>query len=547
MKTPRKNQNHALTAIAEAVSGIICHPTGAGKTNIEIWSIQSEIEKVSFGFCISAIIGPKIILMQQLMQDAYKELVPKVGNQNKEIMFSAIHSGRDNPEELNELYASNDMAELDLNNFTSVDSIVAKINSAKTNNCPIVFTSTYHSAERLVQALDKCGEKASIVNFDEAHHLGGEESNGQFSKLPEQFSNVANKQFYFTATPVRTASKSGTGMENSKFGKMISLYKPSEAILDGYILRPRVMLLNVDGEKPKKEENGEYADGTLNSDVSALIDGFDALRRTHDGKIAPKMIATMRGSKHLKGVVKSEKFKEYCALRPNLHTFEILSGHSAYTWGGAKIDGKHEKERRAFLSKLNEICSNPTNEVIVFHYDILTEGIDLSGVTGVMLFRQLNKTKLIQLLGRAARIYRSENGGTDDNSRVCREFQENGSLKTGKDFDHRYWLKPYAWIIVPSYGELGEDMSCMTYEMIEELRRYDFDPYRDIVIHQAGSTKPAPTLEQVNTLNEKKVKKVKEHLDNLSIEIEKQEIADMVGEFSEKIAKGEMKHYFLEF
>ena len=547
MKTPRKNQNHALTAIAEAVCGIICHPTGAGKTNIEIWSIQSEIEKAEWGFCVSAIIGPKIILMQQLMKDAYKELVPKLGVKNKEIMFSAIHSGRDNSEELNEIYASNGMAELDLNNFTSVDNIVAKINSAKANNCPIVFTSTYHSAERLVLALEKCGEKAAIVNFDEAHHLGGEESNGQFAKLPEQFSNVANKQFYFTATPVRTASKSGTGMENSKFGKMISLYKPSEAILDGYILRPRVMLLNVVDEKPKKEVNGEYADGTLGSDVSALIDGFDALRRTHDGKIAPKMIATMRGSKHLKGVVKNEKFKEYCALRPNLHTFEILSGHSAYTWGGAKIDGKHERERRAFLSKLNEICSNPTNEVIVFHYDILTEGIDLSGITGVMLFRQLNKTKLIQLLGRAARIYRSENGGTDDNSRVCREFQENGTLKTDKDFDHRYWIKPYAWIIVPSYGELGEDMSCMTYDMVAELRRYDFDPYRDIVIHQAGSTKPAPTLEQVNKLDEKKVKKVVEHLDRLSVEIEKQEIADRVGETVEKLEKGEIKHCFLEY
>lgn len=550
-KIPRKNQFNALTAMRKVIKGIICQPTGAGKTDIEIWSILEEIKSRNYGFCVCVLIGPKIILMQQHRKDVSNSLIPQMSG-NGEIKFLAVHSGSEDSTEFDEECSEYGLAELGLENTTSSNVIIKEIQSAQQFNYPIILLSTYHSANRIITALAELELKAAIVNHDEAHHLGGEESNGQFSSLPQEFEQVCEKQFFFTATPVRTKSKNGTGMDNAKFGGLIedAYYKPANAIIDGYILRPRVMLISVDGEKPKADKNtNEFLDDKNLADISALIDGFDALRKSHDGKIAPKLLCTMRGRKHLRGITSSERFKEYCSLRPNLHTFEIISGHSQYTWGGAVLDGRHVKERKEFLTKLNEITSNPLNEVIIFHYDILTEGIDISGITGVMLFRQLNKTKLIQLLGRAARIYTVKDKskyGMDDNSRICREFQETGILKTGEDFDHNKWVKPYAWIIIPTYGELGEDLSCFTYDMIEELRSFNFDPYKDIIVPQAGSNKPAQTIEQIGASEEKvKVQKLNDEIDKMIVKCEDAEYADRIGKEMEKIRKEE--NYWCNF
>jgi hypothetical protein len=43
---------------------------------------------------------------------------------------------------------------------------------------------------------------------------------------------------------------------------------------------------------------------------------------------------------------------------------------------------------------------------LIFHYDILSEGIDVDGITGVALMRQLGLAKLLQTIGRAVRVYK---------------------------------------------------------------------------------------------------------------------------------------------
>lgn len=552
MKTPRKNQRMALSAMAAAVKGIISQPTGAGKTDIQIWSILREIEDRNYGFSVSVLTGPKIILMQQHLREFSRVIVPALSGKSH-VKFLAVHSGEEDSEELNQLCADNGLAELGLENTTTVDVIVRKILHAQKFNYPIILISTYHSADRIIEALTVMEIMAAIVNHDEAHHLGGEESDGRFSHLPQAFDKVCLKQYFFTATPVRTKSDKGTGMDNTKFGGLLqdAYYKPCSAILDGICLRPRVMLIESAGEKPKKDkETGEYKNEALSSDITALMDGFNALEKEAAGKIATKLMVATRGSKQLKKITSDPKFMEYCKVN-NIHVFEILSGHSEYTLAGMKVDGIKINDRKVFLNELNSVCSDPQNKVIVFNYDILTEGIDISGITGVMLFRQLNKTKLIQLLGRASRIYTIKNKKEheiDDSSRVCREYQEDGILQPGEGFNPDMWLKPYAWILIPVYGELGEDMSCMTYDMIEELRRSDFSPYRDIFIKQAGGDKPLELLEGCNPVKNPKAKNIKEGIEEMIIRCENQEIADAIGKEAEKIKKDDdYRNRFFEF
>ena len=72
---------------------------------------------------------------------------------------------------------------------------------------------------------------------------------------------------------------------------------------------------------------------------------------------------------------------------------------------------------------------------MIFHYDILSEGIDVPGITGVCLMRNLGLAKLLQTIGRAVRLFKENgintkkqawvsvaviNGDEDDKERVKR-------------------------------------------------------------------------------------------------------------------------------
>ena len=47
-------------------------------------------------------------------------------------------------------------------------------------------------------------------------------------------------------------------------------------------------------------------------------------------------------------------------------------------------------------------------DAILFHYDILTEGIDLPAITGVLPLRDLPLIKLIQNVGRSVRLLKED-------------------------------------------------------------------------------------------------------------------------------------------
>ena len=119
------------------------------------------------------------------------------------------------------------------------------------------------------------------------------------------------------------------------------------------------------------------------------------------------------------------------------------------------------------------MVANPNQEIIVIHYDILTEGIDVPGLTGVLFLRNLKKSKFIQTLGRVARLNILDRKLIDD------------KIITPNDLDKMN--KPYAWIILPAIKEEDKDKVANLEYLIEELRDYGFDPKEDIEPNDRGN------------------------------------------------------------
>jgi hypothetical protein len=146
-----------------------------------------------------------------------------------------------------------------------------------------------------------------------------------------------------------------------------------------------------------------------------------------------------------------------------------------------------EKVRRDdFLKRLKEDGTNPMKKLIVLHYDILAEGIDVSGFSGIMPLRTLNKSKFLQTFGRAAR--------PDKEDRIKMDSGELGFNDLSK------MNKPYSYIMIPSVYRGNEDDKMNVVQLIEELRDYGFNPQENIV--SSSLVHGIPETEAPTDLNE---------------------------------------------
>ena len=169
--------------------------------------------------------------------------------------------------------------------------------------------------------------------------------------------------------------------------------------------------------------------------------------------------------------------------------------------------------------------SDIEKELIVLHYDILAEGIDVSGFTGIMPLRTLNKSKFLQTFGRAARL--------DKEDRVKIESGEVLPSELDK------LNKPYAYIIIPNIIHDNEDDKQNLIQLITELRQYGFNPSEDII--SSSMVNGMPEVEELSGLNDIKIK-----LPNVGILIQGLE-AEIESELNAKLSKKEFLLKNLEF
>lgn len=441
------HQKEAVQKTIENDRGIICMPTGTGKTFCESAIIADDIIKNNC-FKMYVINAPRIVLTYQLLKEVYSFLT----SSNIEARYMFVHSGgKTNETELEDIRirANLDGAKIpfsEIGSGTNVSDIKDMILKAQAQNLPLIFFSTYNSAERIEEAR-KDFEPISITVNDEAHYL-----------VQEQFHDIlhilkSNRCYFFTATTISTPSDCGRGMNNEDlYGKILFSMTPRQAIDLGKMVRPRLHFVTTDGVY-----NIDDYHKSLNKIIKDTFEQHSKILK----KTTPKILVSAKGTKDIINFLNSIEYKQL--LQEGVNIYSVASNDEI----GNNINGE-QVSRQDFLKRLKIDGLDVDKKMIVLHYDILAEGIDVSGFSGIMPLRTLSKSKFLQTYGRAARLDVFDRERIDNKQISVNDLSEMN--------------KPYSYIMIPNVYNGNEDSKENIIQLIKELRDYGFNPNEDIVV-----------------------------------------------------------------
>ena len=375
--------NNVVAKITEGggtAVGRVVMPTGAGKTFVEAAIIDYQRDN-NVNTRIHLVLAPRILLANQLIGE-YRTF----SGLNYRVI--AFHSGHYEPDDETIRWKEA--------NTTRVADVEQAYKAAIKNNQDLVVFSTYHSCAKLV------GINFDTMIADESQYCVAEDFHESIKKL------TARVKLYFTATERFTASTKGKGLNNqSVYGDRLYYISPAELIKLKLIVPPRLHVMY--GETRSEE-------ASIVSEVLELAKEQDNLTRPELG--FSKILFAMKGTDDVKTI--EDNISKLRQTMPEHDIFTITSRN------GANINGVKIR-RDQFTRELKT-----RNNCLIFHYDILSEGIDVDGITGVCLMRNLGLSKLLQMIGRAVRIYKPNpelkkqawisvavlNGDEDDKERV---------------------------------------------------------------------------------------------------------------------------------
>jgi superfamily II DNA or RNA helicase len=396
-------------------------PTGAGKTLLESKILQWQFDNNS-KHGIHVVLAPRIMLGNQLLSE-YKQFLGKEG-----FRAIAFHSGE---------HTAEDGVKWKEEATTQPHKVLEAYENAKKLNQQLVVFSTYHSCGKLE------GIEFDTKLADEAQYCVAENFNDAYRSVSARVSLT------FTATERHTASASGYGLNNvDLYGERWFYISPDELIEKGRIVPPRLHIAHI--ETP---EDGK-------SVVSQVIEiAREQVNLTQQTLDFSKVLFAMNGTDDVKSIEDNVS-----KLRNEFPTHDVFTITSR---SGALVNGKPVK-RKEFMSQLKE-CEN----ALIFHYDILSEGIDVDGITGVAIMRNMSLSKLLQTIGRAVRLYKPDPS-----------------------------KKPQAWISVPVVNGNEDDMARIAF-VIRTLRNGGFDISKEDVYETKGARHEAEDEDMENAFDAK--------------------------------------------
>jgi predicted helicase len=466
MKKLYPDQQVAVDKTDLYTKGKFILPTGTGKTIIQAAIIEKFIG-LTKQFKMFVVNGPRIILTYQLLKEIYTYMVER----GIECRYHFVHSGSAlDISDLEQLRIQTDIPFSQIGSTTSSIELTKVMEKTKELGIPLIIFSTYHSADRIEQSRRFINQPISVVLNDEAHNL-----------VQDRFYDIIDtinteRQYFFTATMrVNEQSPEGRGMNNvSSYGEVIHLLLPRHAIEMGKMVRPRLHFVKTDGVKTDDD-----FDRSLNKVIHNSFNSQVEYFKEHHPNIVPKIIVATRGSSDIKSFLESN---EYNLLRDDgVEVFAISSNEEIEN----DINGVKVK-RQEFLKKIKEVGEDKTKMMLVLHYDILTEGIDVPGLTSCMPIRNLNKSRFIQTLGRCSRL------DSEDRRRL-----ESGEIDW-TDVDKMN--KPYAYVILPYITLTNNDDMKQIEQFVYLMRDYDFVPSEDIIFE--GDALGLPDEEDLEMFNE---------------------------------------------
>jgi superfamily II DNA or RNA helicase len=334
-------------------------PTGAGKTVCFNELIKEAIKN---GKTNIAILHPRIALSQDQLRRFQKEFKSSVHT-------TSFHSGG---------YVINEGA-VGGTSTTSEDELLAILEQV---DIPHVTFSSYHSFDKLLNI------KFDIVICDEAHYLTQD-------RFLEYLPNInADKILFYTATPITSEMEDDYMKDFSLFGPVIAQVEPKELIIPGFILAPLVHIMEC-----RTGTAGNYVD-VVDVVARAYADQYRDVKANNMPFV--QMLVASRGLNDLREL-ETNLARLWSTIDSQLGKGTLSEPVTVYTIDstGSFRNGKPVADRDSALREIKEGGKN----VIVAHYDTLSEGIDIDTLTGAVIMRVMSKAKLIQTIGRCARPY----------------------------------------------------------------------------------------------------------------------------------------------
>jgi len=371
--TLRPHQQDATDAMLEHKKGTIVIPTGGGKTMCMIKDSQEYLDACDRGIVV--VVAPRILLAEQLCS----EFLEHIDTTNTHILH--VHSG-----------------ETHHFSTTNPSKINLFVNTARTAGENVIIFTTYHSLHRLQQA----DVEVNTIYFDEAHNS----VQRNFFPATEHFSSVANRCYFFTATPKHSLTISKPGMNDPEvYGSVICNVPAPKLVEEGYILPPKVVVKQLDMVQDKQM--------IADRDSQNLLD-------TIDENSLSKILICARSTKQIVKLLSESDFRKELSERG--YSCMYITAKT-----GGVIDGK-KVNREVFFDTLNAWGKDPNKKFVVLHHSILSEGINVSGLEAVLFMRNMDYIGISQSIGRVIRL-----GGTQKTfGLVCVPVYDKVGISTAK-------------------------------------------------------------------------------------------------------------------
>jgi len=370
MFTLRPHQQQILDALEVNNKGIVTCPTGGGKT----YTMITDSRRFMNPGDVVVVVAPQLLLSQQLFTEFDKHL-PDVN-----FMYRQISS------EGKTFQRNRDALKFRMTPPKSPTTVVDEIRDtyriAQKAQLPLILFVTYDSLDRIVSSMIP----VSAVYYDEAHNAT---TSDHFNAV-KYLSNHASNNYFFTATPRYSNSRSvdGPGMDNvSVYGEQIANVKFSNLVKQGVILNPFIHLMKSDADTDTMDE--------VSVNMKTIKEVVEHYEENHS-ESNHKILFCAQGTKSINDLYKAGL--QDWATSKGYKVLSIDSINQGYVNGTRKVN------KSAFIQQLNELGANPDEKLIVLHYAMLGEGIDIKAFTGVVFLRNtLSAIFATQSIGRVIR------------------------------------------------------------------------------------------------------------------------------------------------
>jgi superfamily II DNA or RNA helicase len=386
----QEHQLNMLAAMRLESKGIIQAPTGTGKTFVQA---ARCLDFINNEFNVQVVCTPRIGLTNQVAKE-YIKYFKDQGKSRFKYKTIIVHSGSGVNDDVDfeglteyEILSLKKgmLGDIKATSFTS--EFLDIISTSQKQNKPLIVFTTYHSVkDKVIEVLNSLGIDISCNINDEAHYLTQE----GFSVIPTKFNT--DNQYFFTATPINSSSNKGRGMNNTdRFGKTIYQLSFKEAVELGIILDVDVRIL--------QSQNVNTTQDILDKEIGETIEtAYKSVVNTYPN-IGAKLLVAVRDAQQMSGFIKSKEYKQL--INNKVEILTVHSNKDITTHNGKIIT------RKSFDQLKDKFGSNPNVNMIIVHYDILAEGIDIPGLLGVLILRNLKTAKFMQTVGRVVRTFRN--------------------------------------------------------------------------------------------------------------------------------------------